>query len=86
MKKKMKHITLTLLMLVLGIGAQAQIYVAEGEDNELRNVTGENGLWNNTIIHGSENDQTNWTPVGDGILLLAALGGAYLLRQKKTNK
>lgn len=86
MKKKMKHIALTLLMLVLCIGAQAQIYVAEGEDNELRNVTNDNGQWNNTILHGSEHDQTNWTPVGDGILLLTVLGGAYLLRQKKTNK
>ena len=71
-----------MLALMMCIGAPAQIYVMEGEDNELRNVTDDNGLWNNTIIHGSENDLTNWVPVGDGILLLAALGGAYLLKKR----
>ena len=83
MKKTRKQIALTLLLLLLGIGAQAQIYIGEGEDNEFRNVTGENGVWNNTIIHGSEHDQPNWTPIGDGILLLAALGGAYLMGKKR---
>ena len=83
MKKMRKHIALTLLLLALSMGAQAQIYVGEGEENEFRNTTGENGLWNNTIIHGSEHDQTNWVPLGDGILLLTALGGVYLLGKRK---
>lgn len=86
MKKIKKHITLTLLALTLGCGVQAQIYVMEGEDNELRNITTQNGELNNVIVHNSENDQTNWTPIGDGILLLAAIGGVYLHRKKsKTN-
>ena len=88
MKKAMRlrHRALTLFALMMCFAAPAQIYIMEDEENEFRNVTDQNGPWNNTIIHGIENDQTNWAPVGNGILLLTTLGSAYLLKKKKSIK
>ena len=40
------------------------------------------GLFNLPGQHGLENDQ-NATPVGSGIAVLAALGGAYLVAKKR---
>ena len=67
---------------------RAQVFVMEEDENQrVENVFG-NGEWNNIIVHGSADDQTNWVPLGEGIMLLAALGGAYLLckREKRTNQ
>lgn len=65
---------------------RAQVFIMEEDENDrVTNVFG-NGDWNNIIVHGSADDQTNWVPLGEGVMLLAALGGAYLLRKKKTNE
>ena len=79
----LKKITILVLGLMIATSMQAQILVMEGEQNNLRNVTGDNGDLNNVLFHESQNDQTNFTPLGDGIALLAALGGAYLLKKRK---
>ena len=63
---------------------RAQVFIMEEDENQrVENVFG-NGDWNNIIVHGSADDQTNWVPLGEGILLLSALGGAYLLKMKKS--
>ena len=72
------------LFLTLAAPLRAQVFIMEEDENEFRNVFG-NGEWNNVIYHGSGDDQTNYLPVGEGIMLLSALGGAYLLRKKKTS-
>lgn len=65
---------------------RAQVFIMEEDENDrVTNVFG-NGDWNNIIVHGSADDQSNWVPLGEGVMLLAALGGAYLLRKKKTNE
>ena len=79
----LKKITILVLGLMIATSTQAQILVMEGEQNNLRNVTTDNGDLNNVLFHESQNDQTNFTPLGDGIVLLAALGGAYLLKKRK---
>ena len=62
---------------------RAQVFIMEEDENDrLRNVFG-NGQWNNIIVHGSADDQTNWVPLGEGVMLLTALGGAYLVRKLK---
>ena len=62
---------------------RAQVFIMEEDENQrVENVFG-NGEWNNIIVHGSADDQTNWVPLGEGILLLSALGGAYLTKKKK---
>ena len=81
----MKKILLILtLLFTLAAPMRAQVFIMEEDENQYRNVFG-NGEWNNTILHGSPDDQTNYVPLGGGLLQLAALGGAYLLK-KKNNK
>ena len=70
------------ILLALAAPMRAQVFIMEEDENEFRNVFG-NGEWNNIIVHGSADDQTNWVPSGEGILLLSALGGAYLVRKLK---
>ena len=79
----LKQFTILALGLMIATASQAQIVVMEGEQNTLRTGTVDNGDLNNVIFHESQNDQTNFTPLGDGIVLLAALGGAYLLKKRK---
>ena len=72
------------LLLTLAAPTCAQVFIMEEDENDrVDNVFG-NGQWNNIIVHGSPDDQTNWVPLGEGILLLSALGGAYLLKLKKS--
>jgi len=74
------------LFLTLAAPMRAQVFIMEEDENDrVTNVFG-NGDWNNIIVHGSADDQTNWVPLGEGVMLLAALGGAYLLRKKKTDE
>jgi hypothetical protein len=70
------------ILLALAAPMRAQVFIMEEDENEFRNVFG-NGEWNNIIVHGSADDQTNWVPLSEGILLLSALGGAYLVRKLK---
>lgn len=69
------------LSLLLGFSATAQVFVLDEDNN--RQPTEVSGDLSNVIEHGSENDQTNYAPLGSGSLLLTVLGGAYLLRKKK---
>ena len=73
------------LVLTLAAPMRAQVFIMEEDENDrVDNVFG-NGQWNNIIVHGSPDDQTNWVPLGEGILMLTALGGAYLMRKKKSS-
>ena len=74
------------ILLALAAPMRAQVFIMEEDENDrVTNVFG-NGDWNNIIVHGSPDDQANWVPLGEAVLLLSALGGAYLLRKKKTNE
>ena len=81
MKSKMKKILATLLLVFsFSFVSNAQVFlIDEGIDNP-RNPNVEFNI-NNPGYHGSGEDW--YTPVGDGALLLAALGGAYLLGKKR---
>lgn len=80
MKKTIAILTLCLLM---ATAAQAQIYVTENEANQ-RDPIEEPNVWPlNPQTHDQGND--DYAPVGDGLLLLTALGGAYLLGKRKRN-
>lgn len=82
MKKK---INILILGLLLSTAAQAQIFMTE-DDHNLRSRSSE--VLGVVPLNGVNYDQTNetYTPIGEGVLLLAALGGAYLLKKKKNNK
>ena len=65
---------------------RAQVFIMEEDENDrVDNVFG-NGQWNNIIVHGSTDDQTNWVPLGSGIMVLTALGGAYLIGKRKKER
>ena len=70
------------LFLTLAAPMRAQVFIMEDDENEFRNVFG-NGEWNNVIVHGSPDDQTNFVPLGGGALVLTLLGGAYLIGKQK---
>lgn len=80
MKKK---INILILGLLLSTAAQAQILMMEDEQNLRSGSSTED--FGVVPLNGVNYDQTNetYTPIGEGILLLSALGGAYLLKKKK---
>lgn len=71
------------LMMGAATDSQAQVFIMEDE-HSMRPTDPEEVLgWpvNPQNGYGTSNDE--YTPVGDGLLLLAALGGAYLMKKKK---
>ena len=79
MKRKIAILTLALL---LATAAKAQIFTMENEVNELRDPVPVPDPWvENPNDYNLGVDY--YGPVGDGIMLLAALGGAYLIRKRK---
>ena len=74
------------LFLALSAPMRAQVFIMEEDENDRVNNVFGNGEWNNIIVHGSADDQANFVPLGEAVLLLTALGGAYLLRKKKTHE
>ena len=81
-----KILLLFTLLLTLAAPMRAQVFVMEEDENEFRNVFG-NGEWNNVIVHGTGDDQTNYLPLGSGLLVMTTLSGVYLLgRRNKERK
>ena len=77
MKRKIAILTLALL---LATAAKAQIFTMENEVNELRDNVPDPWVENpNDYNLGVD----YYAPVGSGILLLAALSGAYLVGKRK---
>ena len=78
---KIRKTVLTVVLgLMVGLSASAQVFVL-GEDNK-RQGTEINGEYSNVISHNSTNDQTNFVPLGSGLLLLTAFGSTYALKKK----
>ena len=82
MKKRIVS-AMAILALVLGttMTANAQIFL----DDDDMNVREHGNMDVGNIIpqHGVDWDQADYTPVGEGIVLLSVLGGAYLLGKKR---
>lgn len=79
----MRKITLTIaLSFGLIYAASAQVFMIDDDAYNGRADAGE-GVSVIVPIHGVEYDQTNYTPLGGGTLLLAGLGAAYLMKKKK---
>lgn len=71
------------LLLLIASAAQAQVFTT---DDELNNRAGGDmdEVLGRIPYHGVDYDQANaFAPVGEGILLLTALGGCYLLGKKR---
>ena len=81
MTNKMKKILATLIIILsFNIMSNAQVFLIDDEIDNPR-IQNEEFNINNPGYHGSGEDW--YTPVGDGALLLAALGSAYLIGKKR---
>ena len=80
---KMKKITTILAISLLTVSvARAQIFVTENNYENPRD--GIETEWGHIPQQWTTNDQANeFAPLGSGVLLLTALGVAYLLNTKK---
>lgn len=84
MKKRIVS-AMAILALVLGttMTANAQIFL---DDDDMNVRDGEHGgmdIGNIIPQHGVDWDQADYLPVGEGIVLLSVLGGAYLLGKRR---
>ena len=77
-----KRITILTLSLLFATAVKAQIFIDGDEVNELRNSVPVPSEWVNNP-QGYNQGVDAYTPVGSGLLLLAAMGGAYLLIKRK---
>ena len=83
-KRAMKIVTIVcvILLSLMTQTAHAQIFLMDfDQGGNPRDPVEVEGLWFVAPMDGQEVDQ--FTPVGNGVLLLAGLGGAYLLMKKK---
>ncbi len=84
MKKMMKKIMILLTVVFLSVGPlKAQIFIADDEfEGMMRKNNPDFALV--SPLQGFSSDQ--YLPLGDGVLLLVGLGGAYLLRKRNKKK
>lgn len=83
MKKKVLAIATVLMM--MAAPAMAQVFL--DDDDSWNNRNGENSselLVNNPAVYDSGEDW--FVPVGEGIMVLAGLAGAYLLGKRKNEE
>ena len=79
-----RRVVAVLLFMGMAFTAKAQVFMMDGDEN-YREPEDPAVFVNLPSNYGMGTDY--YLPVGDGIVLLAALGGAYLLRKsKKDNK
>ncbi len=72
--------------LMLAVGpAIGQVIITEGDNNHNRGE--QNAEEVSVMVPGQGLDVDQWkiAPLGNGVLLLAGLGAAYLLRRRKGN-
>ena len=81
-KQNMFRTIVVLLLMVMASTSQAQVFMMDGDEN-YREPEDPQVFINLPQGYGLGVDW--YTPVGDGIAVLAALGGAYLLRKKKSS-
>ena len=85
MKKRL--MTLAFALLMAATPTMAQVFMME-DDDSFNRVEGE-GIVFNVIVTPQDSNTDQFVPVGHGIMLLSALGSAYLLgkrrRKEETN-
>ena len=84
MKKMMKKTVVLLTVLFMAVvPMKAQVFIADDEfEGMMRLQESEYVL----VVPQLGTDADQFTPIGNGLLLLAGLGGAYLLTKRKKQK
>ena len=80
MKKRV--ITIIMAMLMAAVPTMAQVFIME--DDESMNPRDPNGsITFNVMVPTEDTNTDQYIPLGEGVLLLSGLAGAYLLRRQK---
>ena len=82
---KTRRFVAVLLFMAMALTTKAQVFMLDGDEN-YRDPEDPAVFAGLPSDFGLGADWYLYTPVGDGFVLLAALGGAYLLRKKKKEK
>ena len=83
MKKIRIIVLIVVTMLIVAGPVKAQVFILDDEfEGTMRNPTEDFGLI--VPIEGLDTDQ--YLPLGDGLYLLAVLGGAYLIKKGAKKK
>jgi hypothetical protein len=87
MRKRTIVIVTILLMAMQSVMGQI-IYTSEDQGTHLRGSSGDPNFGVMVPLQGLNYDQWTQTtvPLGEGLLLLVGLGGAYLLKKKSSKK
>lgn len=85
MKKMMKKTVVLLTVLFMAVvPMKAQVFIADDEfEGMMRQEESEFVLF--VPVLAQDGDQS-YSPIGNGVLLLTGLGGAYLLTKRKKQK
>lgn len=82
--QKRRRVILLFLFMIMSLTMKAQVFMMDGDEN-YRDPEDPQVFAGLPETYGLGVDW--YTPVGDGLMLLAALGGTYLLgKKKKENK
>ncbi len=84
MNKMKRLIAILTLSMLIGGKVHGQIYLGADDANNRTSSGATDPLI--PVAGGLEYDQSNYVPLGESILLLAALGGAYLINKRKKIK
>ena len=80
MKKRIVTIILAMFMAV--VPAVAQVFIMEDDESlNPRDPSGE--ITFNVMVNSQDVNNDQYEPLGNGILLLSGLAGAYLLRKRR---
>ena len=82
--KKRNIIISALFVILFGLSnpIYAQIFISDADEENLREPN-DGGGWAITINDPIHDTTWDYSPIGNGVWLLGALGGAYLLGKRK---
>ena len=86
MKNMKKRITIMMMSiaLLLPVVSNAQIYIMdEDEENNSVRASSEEFWFNGGVPYQGGDADQSYTPLADGLLLLAGLGACYLLKKRR---
>ena len=82
MKKRIVTIILAMFMAV--VPTMAQVFIME-DDESMSPRDPESAITFNVIVASQDVANDQFVPLGEGLLLMSGLAGAYLLRRRKRN-
>jgi hypothetical protein len=80
MKKRI--VTIILALFMGAVPTMAQVFIME-DDESMSPRDPESAITFNVIVASQDVANDQFVPLGEGILLLSGLAGAYLLRRRK---